>query len=247
MASLRRAQVLQLAELLEVDVPAGAGNVALMELVIGAAEESTAAIGEFVDDDDQEDEALEDERPAFVPHLRALPAPSRHRAGGNGGRMLGRSRAQWEADQADQERARQAREARDLPGPRDERAERELGRLSPAKLDEPWSDRAAQKQVLSNILYGRGFSRDQRRAIAAEMAGRSLRDLAQVVARFEPAEAEPAVAQLADAGGDVADEAPELAPEAEQQDEPEPEPEVEPAQAFALAPLEPKKRRARRS
>ena len=68
----------------------------------------------------------------------------------------------------------------------DPKAKLELGRLSEAKLDEPWSSRPAQKQVLSNVLHGRDVTRAQRQRIATLMEGRPLRDLAQVVAEVLP-------------------------------------------------------------
>lgn len=65
-------------------------------------------------------------------------------------------------------------------------ARTELDRLSAAKLDEPWTDRPAQKQVLSNILHGREVSSAARKSIATLMKGRPLRELAAVVAEVLP-------------------------------------------------------------
>lgn len=64
----------------------------------------------------------------------------------------------------------------------DDVARAELARLSEAKLGEPWTDRPAQKQVLSNILHGREVSSAARKSIATLMKGRPLRELAGVVA-----------------------------------------------------------------
>lgn len=61
------------------------------------------------------------------------------------------------------------------------RARNELARLSEAKLNEPWTNRDAQKQILSNVLFKADVSRPQRAGIVAAMAGRALGDLANVV------------------------------------------------------------------
>jgi len=64
----------------------------------------------------------------------------------------------------------------------DELAARELARLSAPKLAELWTDRDAQKQVLSNVLSGRNVTREARARIRERMAGRPLSDLGFIVA-----------------------------------------------------------------
>lgn len=54
----------------------------------------------------------------------------------------------------------------------------EQQRLSDAKLAEPYSDRPAQRQVLSNLLYDYGVEvpRNTRKAIREGAMGRPLQD-----------------------------------------------------------------------
>lgn len=73
-------------------------------------------------------------------------------------------------------------------------AEAELGRLSAGKLDERWTDRPAQKQVLSNVLHtlkgqGLAVTRAQRQQVAHTMQGKQLRELGTAVVSVVTAEA----------------------------------------------------------
>jgi hypothetical protein len=65
-------------------------------------------------------------------------------------------------------------------------ASAELARFSVQKLEERWTDKPAQKQVLSNIvrtLKDRGVvvTREQRQHVAHAMQGRQLHELANVL------------------------------------------------------------------
>lgn len=67
-------------------------------------------------------------------------------------------------------------------------ARAELARFSSSKRAELWTDKPAQKQVLSNVIsvvtrYGHDVSRDQRALIRAAMEGLPLHKLPDVVLR----------------------------------------------------------------
>lgn len=173
MASVRRERLVKLAELLEIEVESRTGNVALMEVLIGAAEDLPEVAGYDPDEDDTPQET------GIV--LREAVAVE----------------AQFEPE---------ADELAELGG-EDERAVVELSRLSRQKLAEDWTGRPAQKQVLVNILHGRGFSREQRQQIAEAMDGHMLGELRFIVARFTPAGAEPGASLR------LVEAAPEPAPE----------------------------------
>lgn len=68
-------------------------------------------------------------------------------------------------------------------GPQD-RLHPELSRLSGKKLDELWTNRPAQLQVLSNILHARGVKvkRQELDAIKSHMVNKPLRHIADAVA-----------------------------------------------------------------